>query len=149
MKKYKSLKQRVEADKNANEMNDDMKKHESVRRQGLPTASDSEIKSPKGVNCSKYFSGENVNIILDNENIIIPLKQKSKINNVDTTDGLNQEQIKEKNKLIIKNDFKPELDDWNDNLKNDYEDKLNKLRINSAYFIPTNSLSTIIHKKMT
>ena len=146
-KKYKRLKKKVESDNKASKTNENMETHYSVIRMKKPISSDLQLQPPQGVDCWKYFNGENVNVVLDNESVKRPVKKKS-LKNIDTTVGLNKEQIKEKNKLIIENDFKPEIDYWNDNLKNKYENKDNNFNNSTVFLTISTLLSNVIHRKI-
>ena len=154
-KKYEGLKKKVESDNKANKTNEHMGTHYSVRRMKQPISSNLQIEPPKGINCWKYYNGKNLSFILDDntnvdtEDFSKLVNQKKKENNIHTTTGLNEEQIKEKNKLIIKNDFQPELDNWHQNLKNDYENKSYIILIFVNVLAKSINFSNKIYKKLT
>ena len=153
--KYEGLKEKVESDNKANKTNEHMGTHYSVMRIKKPISSNLQIEPPKGVNRSKYYNGKNLSFILDDntnvdtEDFSKLVNQKKNENNIDTNTGLNQEQIKEKNKLIIKNDFQPELDNWYRNLKNDYENKYIILISYVKILAESINFSNKIYKKLT
>ena len=150
-RKFKSLKKQAENIGNASEMNEDMKKHYSIQRMGDPSISDSTIEYPTGINCQSYFTKDKVIIIPEppknktEEEPVVEIEEYKRI--FPSNKDLTNEEIEEQNKLIIKNDFQSVLNDWNKNIKNEYNQYLLTVKTSTDLIFSILN-ANIINKKL-
>ena len=150
-KKFKSLKKQAENIGNASEMNEDMKKHYSIQRMGDPSISDSTIEYPTGINCQSYFTKDKVIIIPEppknetEEEPVVEIEQYKRT--FPSNKDLTNEEIEQQNKLIIKNDFQSVLNEWNKNIKNEYNQYLLQIQTSTDLIFSTLN-ANIINKKL-
>jgi len=150
-RKFKSLKKQAENIGNASEMNEDMKKHYSIQRMGDPSISDSTIEYPTGINCESYFTKDKVIIIPEppknetEEEPVVEIEQYKRT--FPSNKDLTNEEIEKQNKLIIKNDFQSVLNEWNKNIKNEYNQYLLQIQTSTDLIFSTLN-ANIINKKL-
>lgn len=149
-RKFKSLKKQAENTGNASEMNEDMKKHYSIQRMGDPSISDSTIEYPTGINCQSYFTKDRVIIIpeppkKETEEPVVEIEEYKRT--FPSNKDLTNEEIEQQNKLIIKNDFQSVLNDWNKNIKNEYNQYLLQIQTSTDLIFSILN-ANIINKKL-